>query len=133
MKAALILFLLMVSLFAQAGDIAFCEGSVLQRRFALVQFGQAADAYIANKGELPDICAAGDAEIVASIPALLKRTAVCGSSEQGVVYYYCQIPPEQSSDPSDYSPVIETCRYSLVDQSVACENRSVVTTFGESG
>lgn len=108
-----------------------CQGSVLQRRFALVQFGQSAEAYIANKGALPDMCAATVPEILDRIPPVLKSAAVCGSSEKGSVYYSCQIPPEQSGDLANRSPVIETCRYSLVDQSVSCENRTVVTTFGE--
>lgn len=88
---------------------------------------------MANKGALPDICAAAVPEIMDRVPPVLKSTGVCGSSRKGSVYYSCQISPEQSGDLANESPMIETCRYSLVDQSVSCENRTVVTTFGEAG
>lgn len=129
MKVVFILFLLTISEFIQAADTVICQGSVLQRRFALVQFGQNADAYIASKGKLPDLCTGEEVEILDNIPALLQNAVVCGSSEKGAVYYSCQLPSDQLGEASDPSPVIETCRYSLVDQSVSCENRSVVTTF----
>jgi hypothetical protein len=130
LKAALLIVLLLISSFVQAADTPSCKGSVLQRRFALVQFGRMADAYIATKGTLPDICSAPVAEILEGVPDLLKGASVCGSSKEGSVYYSCQMPPVQSSTPSDDAPVIESCRYSLVDQSVSCENRSVMTTYG---
>lgn len=139
MKSTSIAFLLVVPLFVpllvQAGDfgrtreIVSCKGSVLQRRFALVQFGHLVDAYITAKGSLPDICAAPPTEILSGVPELLKDNSVCGSSREGAVHYACQLPLTQSANPSDNSPVIESCRYSLLDQSVSCENRSVVTTF----
>ena len=130
MKAALIIFLLLISSFAQAADAPLCKGSVLQRRFALVQFGKLANAYIATTGTLPDICSQSVADIANGIPDLLKGTSVCGSSKEGAVFYSCQIPPAHFETPSDAGPVIESCRYSLVDQSVSCDNRSVITTFG---
>lgn len=133
LKLVLIVFLLLIALFVQAGDVAACKGSVLQRRFALVQFGRLADAYIATKNDLPDICSEPAVEILAAVPDLLKGTSVCGSSKEGAVYYSCLLPKAQSLAPSDNSPVIESCRYSLLDQSVICENRSLVTTFDESG
>lgn len=121
MKLVLIIFVLLTALVAQA-DVGECEGTVLQRRFALVQFGQLVDAYVLAKGGLPDICATSVAGVSDSVPALLKDASVCGSSEEGAVYYSCQIP-------SNDSPVIESCRYSLADQSMSCENRTLVTTF----
>lgn len=130
MRAALIIFLLFISSFVQAADTPSCKGSVLQRRFALVQLGRMADAYIATKGSLPDICSEPVAGISDAMPELLKATLICGSSRESLVYYACQIPPEQFETPSDGAPVIESCRYSLVDQSVRCDNRSVMTTFG---
>jgi hypothetical protein len=129
LKFALIFFLLSISLFVQAGDMAPCNGSVLQRRLALVQFGRLVDAHIATKGALPDICSAPVKEILDGIPDLLKGALVCGSSKEGSVHYSCQIPSLKAGTPSEEVPVIESCRYSLVDQSVSCENRSVVTTF----
>lgn len=113
---------LLLSLAVQASEIALCDGTVLQRRFALVQLGQIADSYISTKGSLPDICAAPVAGVSDSVPNLLKNASVCGSSKEGAVYYSCQIAGENS-------PVIETCRYSLVDQSMSCENRTVITTI----
>ena len=129
MKVVFILFLLAISEVIQAADTVICQGTVLQRRFALVQFGQNADSYVASKGELPDLCAEEGVTILDNIPALLQNAVVCGSSEKGAVYYSCQLPSDQAGDASGHSPVIETCRYSLIDQSVICENRSVVTTF----
>jgi hypothetical protein len=115
-------FILLSVLTVQAEEIGECEGTVLQRRFALVQFGQLVDAYILAKGVLPDICATPVAGGSDSVPALLKDAFVCGSSEAGSVYYSCQISANDS-------PVIESCRYSLADQSMSCENRTMVTTF----
>lgn len=123
--------LFFISLLVQAGDIATCEGSVLQRRVALVQFGNFVDAHITAKGALPDICATNVTDILAGVPELLKRATVCGSSKESAVYYSCQLPPTSSGGRPGQSPVIESCRYSLVDQSVSCENRSVVTTISE--
>lgn len=123
------MLLLFIFQLAEASEIAFCKGSVLQRRFALVQFGHLVDAYITAKGSLPDICAAPPVEILSGVPDLLKGNSVCGSSREGAVHYSCQLPMAQSATSSDNSPVIESCRYSLLDQSVSCENRSVVTTF----
>lgn len=119
---SLLFSLLILSFAAQASDYVLCDGTVLQRRFALVQFGQLADTYISAKGSLPDICAAPVAGVSDSVPNLLKNASVCGSSKEGAVYYSCQIAGENS-------PVIETCRYSLVDQSMSCENRTVITTI----
>jgi|GEM_PF-2407529 len=139
LKAAFIIYLMLISLIAQASDIASCNGTVLQRRLALVQFGRMADAYIVTEGALPDICSAPVAGISDAIPDLLQGASVCGSSREGAVYYSCQISKGQSKAPAGSptenpaAPIIETCRYSLVDQSVSCENRSVVTTFGEAG
>jgi hypothetical protein len=131
LKAALLILLSLISSLAQAIDTPSCKGSVLQRRFALVQFGRMVDAYIATKGALPDICSEPVAGISDVVPDLLNGALVCGSSKEGSVYYSCQIPPVQSGaptgTPSDDAPVIESCRYSLVDQSVSCENRSVMT------
>lgn len=130
LKTVLSIFLFFLSSLVQAADTPSCKGSVLQRRFALVQFGRMADAYIATKGSLPDICSEPVAGISDAMPEVLKGTLICGSSKESLVYYACQIPPEQFETPSDGAPVIESCRYSLVDQSVRCDNRSVMTTFG---
>lgn len=132
LKAWSIIVLFLGVLTAQAGDLALCEGTVLQRRLALVEFGQLADAYIKNKSQLPDICVAPVLGVSDAIPALLKSASVCGSSEEGFVYYSCQIPSAQSGALSEGALMVsESCRYSLVDQSVRCENRSVITTFAE--
>lgn len=135
LKAILCIFVFLIPLSANAADVASCKGTVLQRRLALVQFGQLADAYIAAKGGLPDICLAPVAGISDAVPGLLKDTSVCGSSKEAAVYYSCEIPvgPSITGASSENSPVVETCRYSLLNQSVSCENRSVVTTFGEKG
>jgi hypothetical protein len=122
MKPVLTIFIFLTALTAQAEEIGGCKGTVLQRRFALVQFGQLADAYVRVKGALPDICATSIGGVSDSVPELLKDAAVCGSSEEGSVYYSCQIPSKDS-------PIIESCRYSLTDQSMSCENRIMVTTF----
>ncbi|MCR6650967.1 MAG: hypothetical protein NVV73_05435 [Cellvibrionaceae bacterium] len=125
MKAASIIVLLLAAPWVQASDMASCNGTVLQRRLALVELGRLADAYIAVKNQLPDICAAPVTGVSDAIPNLLRGASVCGSSREGFVYYSCQIP----SAPAESSPVVESCRYSLANQSVSCENRSVVTTF----
>jgi hypothetical protein len=125
LRSALVILLFIVSLFAESGEITPCNGTVLQRRVALVQLGQLADTYILANGALPNICAVPVAGVSDSIPGWLQDASVCGSSEEGAVYYSCQIP-------SKASPVIERCRYSLADQSMTCENRTMVTTFGES-
>ncbi len=122
MRTALTIFALLFASIIQADEISECKGTVLQRRFALVQFGQLADGHIRAKGVLTDICTTPVAGVSDRVPDLLKGTLVCGSSEEGAVYYSCQIP---SKDP----PVIENCHYSLADQSVSCENRTMVTTF----
>ena len=129
LKFAVIVFLLSISFFVQAGDMGPCNGSVLQRRLALVQFGRLVDSHIATKDKLPDICSEPVKEISDGIPDLLKGALVCGSSKEGSVHYSCQIPSVKPGTPSVDATVIESCRYSLVDQSVSCENRSVVTTF----
>ncbi len=131
MKVVLTVFLLLVCQLALAADIALCSGTVLQRRVALVRVGQLADAYIAAKGALPDICSAPVAGVSDKIPRLLQNASTCGSSKESAVYYSCQLPVGQSDLPSGDAPVVEACRYSLIDQSVSCENRSVVTTFAE--
>ena len=132
LKAWSIIVLFLGGLTAQAGDLALCEGTVLQRRLALVEFGQLADAYIKNKSQLPDICVAPVLGVSDAIPALLKSASVCGSSEEGFVYYSCQIPSAQSGALAEGAVMVsESCRYSLVDQSVRCENRSVITKFAE--
>lgn len=132
LKAWSIIVLFLGVLTAQAGDLALCEGTVLQRRLALVEFGQLADAYIKNKSQLPDICVAPVLGVSDAIPALLKSASVCGSSEEGFVYYSCQIPSAQSGALAEGAVMVsESCRYSLEDQSVSCENRSVITKFDE--
>lgn len=133
MKAAsvLILALMMTSLWVQASDITLCSGTVLQRRLALVELGRFTDAYVSNKGALPDICVTPVAEVSGAIPDLLKSASVCGSSEQGFVYYSCQMPNARAEVSDENTRVIESCRYSLANQSVSCENRSIVTTFGD--
>ncbi len=122
MKTALTIFVILFAPIIQADEMSACKGSVLQRRFALVQFGQVVDDHSRARGVLPDICTTPVVGVADRVPDLLKGTWVCGSSEEGAVYYSCQIP---SKDP----PVIENCRYSLADQSVSCENRTMVTTF----
>lgn len=122
MKTAFSIFFLLTTLPAQAGEIGLCKGSVLQRRLALVQLGQIVEDYVLAKGELPDICVAPVAGISDKIPDLLMGASICGSSNEGAVYYSCRIPSRDS-------PVIESCRYSLADQSMSCENRTMVTKF----
>jgi len=132
-KAAFVAILLLVPLFSQAMEINSCNGTVLQRRVALLQLGRIVDAYVATAGALPDICAVPVVGVSDHIPQLLKSTLVCGSSKDGSVYYSCQLPPGHPGTPSDHSPVIETCRYSLEEKALSCENRSVVTTFEDPG
>ena len=133
MKAVFIALLLSVPAFLQAAEINSCNGTVLQRRVALLQLGRLAEAYIASRGALPDICSAVVEGASDGIPNILKSTLVCGSSREGHVYYSCQLPPGHSDARTDQSPVVETCRYSLAEHSLSCENRSVVTTFEGGG
>lgn len=132
MKTVMMFFLLLITTQAQAADLGACNGTVLQRRFALVQLGRLVDAYRMSNSALPDLCAAPVVGVSDRIPDLLKGASVCGSGKEGFVYYACQLPAAPASTHEEESPVIETCRYSLVDQSVSCENRSVMTTFEES-
>lgn len=133
LKVALIAALFLPPFSAVAGDMTSCNGTVLQRRVALVQFGQLVDAYIATQGELPDICSAPVDGLANGIPDLLRGASICGSSNEGFVYYSCVIPVAPPTSSFENSPVIESCRYSLINHSVSCENRFLMTTFEEAG
>lgn len=127
MKIVLTIILLALTLSAQAAEQLSCRGSVLERRFALIQFGRLADAFVAANGQLPDICETPVEGVSDRVPEILAGSRVCGSSKEGAVHYSCELDPPDAS--SEVIQVIESCRYSLVDQSVSCTNRAVTATF----
>lgn len=110
-----------------------CQGSVLERRLGLVELGELAEKYIDQHGNLPDLCAKEVKTITDAIPARIASTSVCGSSEQGIVYYTCELSTTVTDDKGSFTQVLETCRYYFKDQSLACDNRSTVTTVEEGG
>lgn len=127
MKLSFLLVLLsLLSSFTHAKDLAECEGSVLERRLALVQFGKTVDAYITTHGELPNICSVSVSELDNAVPLLLQNALLCGSTEEKAVYYSCVLIQENHRE---VSKVIERCSYSLSDQTMGCENKSLVTVI----
>lgn len=123
-----ILILVSLPLFGAAEPAAPCEGSVLERRLALVKLGELAEAYIAAQDALPDLCQQELQAIKDALPERLKTAQVCGSSEEGMVYYSCELSTTISDKLGSFTQVMETCRYYFKDQSLACDNRSTVTT-----
>lgn len=131
MKPALSVLLCGLPIFVQAAEITACKGSVLQRRLALLEFGKVAQGYIDGHGTLPDLCQEKLPEVSDLAPELLRGTLLCGSSKGGAVFYACELRAAPSTDAAAQDPVVERCRYSLSDQSLACEHQRVVTTVEE--
>lgn len=123
-----VLIIAVLAVESYAADLPACEGSVLQRRFALVQFGKVVDSYIASQGSLPDICQARVPEIINGVPNLLKHALLCGSTQEKAVHYSCLL-TQQPSEQLSANKIIERCNYSLENQAVSCENKSLVTVI----
>lgn len=131
MKLALSVLLCGLPVFAEAAEITPCKGSALQRRVALLEFGKVAQGYIDGHGTLPNICQEKLPEVSERSPELLRGTLLCGSSKEGAVFYACELRAAPGSKTATQDPVVERCRYSLSDQSLACEHQRVVTTIEE--
>lgn len=112
-----------------ASEMPVCEGSVLERRLGLLELGKLADDFVAKHNALPDLCQQSVLGVSDSIPARISSTVVCGSSKENAIYYSCELSNQFNEATRESIQVVETCRYSLSDQSLSCENRSVVTTF----
>ena len=127
-----------------ASDIQPCDGSVLERRLALVQFGKAVDAYLIEHEYLADMCQHKH-ELLTDVPEVLRTARVCGSTDESKVHYTCLLtktkhtsqasPASKTNEANKQNAnaevlqVIEQCQYSLTDQSVSCENKSLVGVF----
>lgn len=125
LKVAITLLVLLCHSPAQAASIGPCEGSVLERRLALIAFGKLAKGYEKEHGTLPDLCKTTFVWLQDNTPKLLQGARLCGSSEEGNVYYSCSL-GVQGPD-SEASDTIETCQLDLSSETLACENRTLIT------
>lgn len=131
MKSFICLLLLWPAL-AQALDITACEGSVLQRRLALAEAAETAEAWISTHPQSTDFCQAYTENSGRAVPRLLKGRLECESEESEIVYYVCEAGRSRTSDEDDHvTMVLESCSYSLAKKKLACENNSVVTTLDQ--
>lgn len=115
-----------------AKELSPCEGSVLQRRLALVEFGKVVDDYIAVNKVLPNLCGKHVVGISNHVPDLLSKSTICGSLDEKRVYYQCQLDLLLDQKAGTSAQVIEECSYLLADESLRCDNKSVVTSIAPS-
>ncbi len=113
------------SLFGQ--DLSPCEGTVVQRRFALIQLGKIADTYIKKNGTLPNLCPNEGEFLAKNTPDVLRSALICGSSKEERIFYNCILKNETANK----GPVIESCTYALDGKPLTCENKFVATIIEE--
>lgn len=116
---------------AAAVDTGVCQESVLQRRLALLQLGQFADAYIAEHKVLPDLAAAPIKGLSDRLSPSLVNAHVGGSSTAQAVFYSCELYNPAAADTGTLT-VIERCSYSLESRRIDCRNESIMTRVYDS-
>ena len=108
------------SSFAMTMEPNDCRGSVHARLLGLVRFGEAAQEFLRDGGELKDISRNFPSVLSSKIPVNLIGHELGGGTDAGEIYFRC-------IDLTSEKKAIQKCSYDLDSGKTDCENRWVET------